>query len=172
MVSRCTAKSASRDIRSLRGRLLDGPGRRRRYIRNALMRRSIPLAAEEIAPCLRIEMIVTHRIPGTKRRVVIADTRHMKIVGVNTGRADDGPFTRRTATRESPGRYSANQNQTDASAPFHQELRVSRLQPSIAAATMMHMPRITAAATMEAATFLFSTISLCRSPGVHLSNVL
>ena len=47
-----------------------------------------------------------------------------------------------------------------------------KVQPSIAAAMMMHKPMITAAAMMAAAMFLFSRISLLRSPGVHLSNSL
>ena len=45
-------------------------------------------------------------------------------------------------------------------------------QPIIAAAMMMQMPSTTAAAMTAAATFCFSTISLCKSPGVNLSNSL
>ena len=105
------------------------------------------------------------RIPGAKRRVIIADAGHVVVVGIDVLRADGRRLVApaRNSSARPADKPPINTNRM-LLLRFTLEA-AEAIQPSIAAATMMHTPRITAAATMAAATFLFSRISLVQIAG-------
>src|ERR1017187_8778692 len=86
------AESAARHVRAADFRHLGGLGRWRGDVGEVFKRGLAPLAAEKVALGLRIKMIVRKRIPGAKRRVIVAHARHEEIVRVNVLLADGRPW--------------------------------------------------------------------------------
>src|SRR5262249_10865650 len=153
----------------LRAGELGGLGRRlrgRRWMGGGFGR---PGAAVIIALSGNV-IVIRVRIPCTVRGVVVARAAHVMIVGIDVVRGD---FWFPRAAADNPGSgQRTGQHQTDNPGTFHRRRKSARRHPMMDAAMMMQTPRMTAAPTMAAATFLFSTISLCRLPGVHRSNIL
>ena len=115
-------------------------------------------------------MIVRVRIPGVIGCVIVARAAHVVIVRVDVVRGHHRTF--RAASDNPDADQRAGQHQTNSAGTFQGGSNADGRHPIIDAAMMMHTPRMTAAPTIAAATFLFSTISLCRLPGVQKSKIL
>src|ERR1041385_8037329 len=100
MAARGAAEAAAGNVRAPGFGLLRHDGSWRGNVRDALVRRGGPLSAEEILLVLRLVKIVRHRVEGAKRRVVIADTGHVVVVGIDVLRADRRRLTAWPTTGE------------------------------------------------------------------------
>ena len=119
MAARGATETAAPYIRALRLRLLRNFRRRHGNVRDALMRRVAPLAAVKVFLVPWFEMIVGNWKKGAERRVVVANTRNEIVVGVRAARTDRRRPVVRPATGQHSGGQTADEHQTDASAPFH-----------------------------------------------------
>ena len=111
------AEAAANNVGSSCLGLCDSGGCRRGNVDDALKWGGTPLPAVKITRGLPVKMIVGQGIPTLERSMVITDTGDVKIVRINSVRADWRRILLTTDERASG--YCAKQNQANAFTSFH-----------------------------------------------------
>ena len=114
-----TAKAATGDIGTLGFSLSGGLDCGLGNIGDRLERCRSPLASVEVAFALRIKVVVGQVVPGAEWRMIITNTRHVIVIGIRILRSNGRFIAAPRTAGERAGGKASQQNETNASAPFH-----------------------------------------------------